>query len=57
MTNREKDLTNKGYRYYTETESNDKAKESAKALRETGKKATVLVESRRGVPYYSVWCK
>lgn len=54
---KEKEMEAKGYRLYTTTETNQLAKEIAALLRQTGKKAFVGEESRRGVPHYSVWCK
>lgn len=57
MTTRERNLINDGYTYYDEAKTNDDAKQKAQVLRNSGKKACVVSESRRGVYYYSVWCK
>ena len=57
MTKKETVLQGKGYIYTQRFETRDTAKEYASQLRTKGKKATVLEESRRGIYYYSVWCK
>ena len=57
MSGHDRDLAmnEKGYFYYCGCDSNEEAKAKAKSLRESGRKARVFSESRRGVYYYSVY--
>ena len=58
MTQREKQLKEKGYHYWKSEEMLFTAKQTAKWIRDTfNYKATVLTEQRGGIPYYSVWVK
>lgn len=57
MTQRERKLEAKGYRYTKGFYTNEQAKEKAKQMRRTGYRATVLTEIRRGIYFYSVWSK
>lgn len=57
MTRREIALTEKGYTYVKGVDAYEDAKAYAARMRNNGYKATVLTETRNGVPYYSVWAK
>ena len=59
MTQRERQLKEKGYHYYLGFDYLEDAKKTAKMIRNNSdyKYATVLTEQRNGIPYYSVWTK
>lgn len=57
MTRRELTLLDKGYTYRGCQHSHSGAKEKAQSLRAQGYRATILIESRGGINYYSVWSK
>lgn len=57
MTEKERILKLKGYRYDCGAVSHYSAVLKAKHFRQAGYRATVVVEQHNGVPYYSIWTR
>ena len=57
MSMRERELESKGYVFWKSERTNEMAKARAAACRKHGWRATVVTETRNGVPYYLVYAK